>query len=241
MSTPDEVRTHGVAKSIALHLVPGVAIAAFYFLIRGPLERAGYPSILALMVAIPAILVPVELGYLLFRGRRQTGRFTLKGLVSYRRSLPLWEYFVWPLVVFVVAGLVFTLMKPVDLFLQREVFFWVPTLETGLGGGFERGPLLITYTAVAIFGVVIGPVVEELYFRGYLLPRTPGRLTILWHSLLFAAYHVFTPWMIVTRTIGLLPLIFAARKKNIWIGVIAHVLVNSIDAITGFAHIAGMS
>jgi hypothetical protein len=68
----------------------------------------------------------------------------------------------------------------------------------------------------------------------------PGRPAVLWHSLLFAAYHVFTPWMIVTRTIGLLPLVFAVRRKNIYVGIIVHVLINSIDVVMGFSYIAGM-
>ena len=94
--------------------------------------------------------------------------------------------------------------------------------------------------AGAIFGAIVGPVVEELYFRGYLLPRMHGRAAPVWHSLLFAAYHVFTPWMIVTRTIGLLPLVYAVRTKNILVGIIAHVLVNSVDVVVGFAAIAAM-
>ena len=92
-----------------------------------------------------------------------------------------------------------------------------------------------------VFGVIVGPLVEELYVRGYLLPRMPGNYAGLIHSFLFGLYHVWTPWMFITRTVAMLPLIYAVKKKNIYIGIIVHVLINSIDAIVGFAFIASMA
>ena len=188
------------------------------------------------------VIIPFELGYLLYQGKQENGRFTLAGMISYREPIPIWQYIVWVLVVFVVIGMIFTVMKPVDTLLQENLFSWVPKLESGLDGGFAKPNLIVTYLFVAIFGVVLGPLTEELYFRGYLLPRMPGgKLSVLWHSLFFAVYHVFTPWMMLTRTIGLLPLIYAVKKKNIYVGIIVHVLVNSIDAIMGFVFIASVA
>lgn len=92
-----------------------------------------------------------------------------------------------------------------------------------------------------IFIAFLSPLVEELYFRGYLLPRMKGKFAALLHSFLFAAQHVFTPWMIVTRTLGLLPLVLGVKKKNIYIGIIVHILVNTLDVITGIVFIARMT
>ena len=100
---------------------------------------------------------------------------------------------------------------------------------------------MVTYTMSLIFNVFLAPMVEELYFRGYLLPRMTGRFAILFHSFLFAAIHVFTPWMIVTRTLGLLPLIFGVKKKNIYVGMLAHMLSNSVGFITGIVFMAKMT
>ena len=56
------------------------------------------------------------------------------------------------------------------------------------------------------------------------------------HSLLFALFHVWTPWLTVARTIGVLPLIMIVQwKRNIYLGMLAHILVNSIDVIIGVA------
>jgi hypothetical protein len=61
------------------------------------------------------------------------------------------------------------------------------------------------------------------------------------HSFLFAVYHFFTPWMIITRTLGMLPLAFAVKRKNIWVSVIVHVLANALDLIAATAFIASMA
>jgi membrane protease YdiL (CAAX protease family) len=82
--------------------------------------------------------------------------------------------------------------------------------------------------------------VEELYFRGYLLPRMKGKYAILFHSFLFAAIHVFTPWMIIARTIGFLPIIIGTTKKNIYLGMIEHMLCNSVGFFTGLIFILKM-
>ena len=43
--------------------------------------------------------------------------------------------------------------------------------------------------------------VEELYFRGYLLPRISrlGAWAPLVNTVLFSLYHLFTPWLSVGR------------------------------------------
>lgn len=231
---------HTTAQSIGLHLLPGVLIGGFYFLIRKPIQNLGYPSVFALMLAVALILVPVELGYLLYQGKKKTGRFTVNGIISYRNPMPWWQYILWVAAAFVAIGALFTILEPVQTLLQEKLFFWVPALDSGLDGSYSKTALVVTYAMILTFGALIGPLVEELYFRGYLLPRMPGRLAPLFHSLLFAAYHVFSPWMLITRTVGLLPLIYVVRKKNIYAGMLIHFLLNSLDVMTGFVFIAKM-
>ena len=84
--------------------------------------------------------------------------------------------------------------------------------------------------------------VEELYFRGYLLPRMPlsDTLAPVLHSALFALYHIWTPWMVVSRTIGVLPLIYVVRsKRNIYVGITAHCLANTLDFLVAAPMVFG--
>jgi len=182
MTNQSQIEKHTLAQSIILHLLPGILIGVFYFLIRQPLHKFGYPSIFGLILAIIFVLVPVELGYLLFKGKQATGRYTLEELISYRTPVPWWQSILWIVIVLAVMGAIFTVMKPVDKLLQEKLFYWMPTLDSGLDGTYSKIALVVTYSIFIISGVIVGPAVEELYFRGYLLPRIPGKQPELSHS-----------------------------------------------------------
>ena len=237
----DQIEKHSTTQSVILHLLPGILVGCFYFLARQPVANMGYPSIFALLLAFAFVLIPVELGFLLYQGKKKTGRFTLQGIISYRNSIPWWQYFVWVIIIFVIVGAIITFFKPVDSFLQKNLFFWMPDLNSGLDGNYSKTILIVTYSMFLIFNVFLAPMVEELYFRGYLLPRMKGKFATLFHSFLFAAVHVFTPWMIITRTLGLLPIVFGITKKNIYVGMIVHILGNSIGLVTGIVFITKMT
>lgn len=239
--THETIEEHSTLRSILLHLLPGILTGCAYILLLKPVQALGYPSMLALTIAAAVIAVPAELGYLLFQGRKKTGRFTLAGVISYRSPIPWWQYIVWGAAVFVATGVIFTLLKPVSAFLQTRFFYWIPAPNAGLDGNYSRSALIVTYSLFLAFIVFVTPIVEELYFRGYLLPRMKGKYASLLHSFLFAAYHVFSPWLILTRTVGLLPMVYAVKKKNLYLGMAIHVLLNSLDLFPAIAFIASLA
>jgi hypothetical protein len=237
----NQIEKHSTTQSVILHLLPGILVGAFYFLALQPVARMGYPSLFAFYLAVAFVLVPVELGFLLYQGKKKTGRFTLEGIISYRNPIPWWQYFVWVPIIFVIVGAIMTFLAPVDSFLQKNLFFWMPDHNSGLDGNYSKTILIVSYSMFLIFNVFLGPIVEELYFRGYLLPRMKGKFAILFHSFLFAATHVFTPWMILSRTPGFLPILFGTTKKNIYVGMIVHMLCNSVGFVIGIVYIAKMT
>jgi len=196
-----------------------------------------------LMCAVLLILLPFELGWLLYEGKRRTGRISLQEVVLYRIPIPSWQYLLWVPVLFVVLGLIFTLMIPVDTLLQERFFAWLPALDSGLHPGISQSALIVTWIMVAILGVVAGPIVEEMYFRGYLLPRMgyAGKWAPLLHSLMFGLYHIWTPWKFLTRTLGTLPLVYTVKWRNLNLAIIVHILVNMLDVFTAIVFIAKMS
>lgn len=236
-----EHEQHSLLQSIIYHLLPGILIGIFYFLVRRPIENLGYPSVMSLILAIIFILIPFELGFLVYQGKKMNGTYSLKGIISYTNPIPMWQLILWVVLVFLLTGVIFTLLKPLELFFQSKLFSWIPQLNPGLDGNYSKQILIFTYVMFFFFVALLGPFVEELYFRGYLLPRIKGKFGPLLHSFLFAAYHIFTPWMILTRTIGLLPLIYAVRRKNIYVGIIVHILLNTIDVVTGIIFIVNMA
>ena len=47
--------------------------------------------------------------------------------------------------------------------------------------------------------------------------------------------------MVITHTIGSLPLVWAAREKSLYLSMAVHVAVNTVDLITGIIYIAAMA
>jgi membrane protease YdiL (CAAX protease family) len=221
--------------SVILHLLPGILILIFYILVGPLVVNAGYPSIVALTLAILFILVPFELGLLLFVGNRRNKRTSLSGVVLYREPIPAWQYVIYVVPLVAWSYVVFNLLFPsIDQSIQSSLFSWLPgwfsyNLSSQSLAQYSKNALVITFILLVVLNGIVGPIVEELYFRGYLLPRISryGIGAIFINVVLFSLYHFFTPWQFFTRIVALLPMVYIVQaKKNIYIGMITHVLVN---------------
>jgi CAAX protease family protein len=233
-------QTHSAWTSIALHLIPGALLTAVYYVIAPAFMMAGYPAMLPLLVCILVILIPIELGILFYQGRKLNGRWSLQGVVLNRERIPLWQYFVFVPLLLAWGAAVFLLFTRVDYFFIRSFFGWLPrwsmqAISVASAAAYPPGALLLTTGAAFLLNGVLGPVTEELYFRGYLLPRIPA--SRVWapliNALLFSLYHFFSPWQNVTRIVALIPLVYAvAWKRNLYISLITHVLLNILGMIS---------
>ncbi|HDZ42292.1 MAG TPA: CPBP family intramembrane metalloprotease [Bacteroidetes bacterium] len=236
---------HSLLKSVVLHLLPGILIGICYFALVPAVKSSGFPPVMALSLAALLILIPFELGFLLHR-KRVEGKPFLEGVVRYTKPLKTWQYFVFVFLIVILSGLAFKAFAFTTDFLM-PLFRWIPSgsfLDMGLDGEYSKSKLIITYGSFLILLVLVSPAVEEFYFRGYLLPRMPSKMkgwTEIIHSALFALYHTWTPWLFITRTLGVLPLAcFVKRKENVYIGIISHCLINSIDFIIGLVFIMNL-
>ncbi len=139
-----------------------------------------------------------------------------------------WGYFVL-LVIFRPLG------KPIiDTF-----FSWVPEIyffETFMSqlDQYPKSILIFTSILGIFINGIFGPIVEELYFRGFLLPRISrfkGWAPLL-NTALFAPYHFFTPWQNPMRLVAFLPMCYTVWwKKNITVGIFVHCIMNLIGTI----------
>jgi membrane protease YdiL (CAAX protease family) len=206
-----------------------VAAAVAFFALGPPLHSVGIPPIGALLVAVAFVLVPIQLGYLLYQGRRRTGRPTLEGVVQYRHSLSRRTY--WTLIpALVVWALVVALPF---LSLKGSLFAWIPDWMDDLFGTddprrYSQATLVIVWALAMPVAGIAGPLVEELYFRGHLLPRLQrlGVWAPVVNTVLFALYHLWSPWLFVGRVLGFLPMTYAVwRRRSIYIGIAVHLTV----------------
>lgn len=242
---------HSLPLSVALHLIPGVLILVAYLLIAAPLVKAlGYPPYLGLVVAMCLALVPTELGLLLYLGWKKNGKLSLSSIIHYTEK-PLKLYALLDYVIALIIGLVIAtvLLTPVDTFVYDHLFSWIPFESAGGAGGFlsgyARSTVIGTLMVSLIFTGMILPTVEELYFRGYLLPRLShaGGWAPTLNMVLFSLYHLWTPWQFITRIGFFLPTVWVTwRKKDLRVSLWVHCLSNTIvQLLTLVAILSGAS
>lgn len=213
---------HSIPFSIALHLVPGALIVAVYAFIAAPLVRAiEYPPFLAWAIALCAVLFPLQFG-LLWLGKQQTGKYTLRGFLSYM-DRPVSRGKVTGMIVFCLLWMtvVSLALLPLDNFLYDAAFSWIQYEGTGDSAtsylnGYSREMLLTTLLICGPFTGFILPLIEEYYFRGFLLPRLPqlGNWAPVFNMTLFSIYHFWAPWTVLSKLVFLFPGIWLAYKKQ---------------------------
>ena len=224
---------HSLPRSIALHLLPGAALFGFV-LVAAVL---GIPAILALLIGIALVVVPIELGYLLYQGRSKSGRWSVWEVVDYREPMPGRRIALWtvPLVAWFILML-FLSVAVLDERIADGLFAWYPGSVREFAS-FEGGDTYATWVVIVVFAAavaingILGPVVEELYFRGHLLPRIDrfGRAAPVLNAVLFSVYHLWTPWQNIGRILGLVPWIYTVwRKRSVALSMAVHISVNCI-------------
>lgn len=126
-------------------------------------------------------------------------------------------YFVLMIVLIILASI---LMPWVDM---------TQTQETGLSVTFNRVELGLMFGLL----VVVGPIAEEIIFRGYMHGELRRRgvsvfSTILITSLLFGAVHMQWNVAIVTFALGIVMSLTREISGTIWASVMIHMLKNGI-------------
>jgi membrane protease YdiL (CAAX protease family) len=223
-------------RSIVLHLAPGALTTILFFTTAPTLNSLGLPSNFAFLLAVILVLVPFELGFLFYRGKKRNGTFSLNGVVLYREPMPVWQYGLLAAVLLVYANLILVIIyPPIAQILIKTLFFWLPDwFFLSLSLDYTKSILLAT--ALLGLGVngFIAPITEELYMRGYLLPRISRfrALAPIINGGLHALYHFWMPWQVPGLLLSLLPAAFVVWwKRNIYLGMIIHVVGNTIGSL----------
>ena len=229
-SERSEAEQHSGARTLVLHLLPGALITIFYVAAVPIVRDLGFPSMMAIFLAVAFVLIPFQVGYLFYQSRQNEIR--LWDLVQYREPVPRVQFLVIVAGLFAWSGLCFVLLfPPLDNFFIDNMFSWVPEwfFLTEDFSAYSTAALLSTWGIGLLLNGVAGPVVEEVYFRGYLLPRISrfGAWAPLLNTVLFSLYHFFTPWQNVARIIWASPMVYATWwKRNIYLSMGVHVLSN---------------
>jgi membrane protease YdiL (CAAX protease family) len=230
----------GLGQQILLHLVPGFLTTLAYIPLGAYFYNRGLPSILGFYVATLLVLFPIEIGLPFVRERRKNPEIRINDIFLFQNKQPTWHIILLVVGLLVWAGLVFLTASSILVNPVREgLFSWVPDwLDIGHylmnSQMYPRSTRIFTWAVGIIFAALLGPIIEEFYFRSYLLPRMSSLKgwAPLVGTLLMTLYHFWSPWLFLVRVIAMVPMVYAVWwKKNVYISIYAHCLLNLVGDV----------
>lgn len=238
---------HPLWLSIGLHLLPGILGTVAYFPLAKLFWNNNLPVILAFFVVLGVIIVPFEYGIVLLLSKKtvnsqnSTEKPKFPSIIKNTekhstKSTILLSFLALTWIVVIMAGV--DKLLGVSAWIHENWFGWLPEFYDFAGvytnpEQYSTGILVLVLLLTLIFGAIIGPFVEEIYFRGYLMPRM-GKTWIapFLNVVFFAMYHLWSPWLFPMRVIALLPMVFLVwYKKDIKIGIYAHIALNLLGDV----------
>ena len=226
-------------KGLLLRIFVPTTILSLSYLILG--HFCNMPYILLFCILDTVILVPIELGMILLASKKEYGEYSLKSAFDGQEKLALWKIVLIAFVFLGVAGLLSAFIVP----FENQIFAQMRTaLLNGLPTGFDwtnyeyitsfsKPTLILTCVYYGIFNVLIGPITEELFFRGYLTShyKKQGMFVPILITVLFSLYHFWLPFHNAFRILAFAPVAYVAyKKKNIYISIWFHCMCNLFSA-----------
>lgn len=228
-------------KLIYLIFIPTSILTAVYIII-GFMQNA-IPSRLLFSLCGAFILVPIEIGIVMSASKKEYGSYSLKSSFAHHSKMSWWKIFLYGSFLFAFAGIMSVTIAPLEdkLFapianqlaqITPEYFDWN---NIGYMRHYSKGILLLTCIGYFAFNVIIGPITEELFFRGYLTPKISrfGNFAPLIITVLFSLYHFWLPFNNLFRISVFFPAAWVAwKKKNIYISMVFHCLCNLLTTVS---------
>ena len=238
---PSLIKKHTALQSILLHLIPGLFNLLAIVLLLPFTTWLGYAEngrLLAGELMIIVAIVPIQIGFLLFVAKRKTKTCNIMELMPFQEKSKFVEYILFVAIMIGWALGVSTILTPIEHRLRDGLFVFVSDNMAMRNMDFHATSkgLLIFAASFAIFtNGIIAPITEELYFRGYLLPRinlSPAWAVIV-NAVLFSVYHFFSPWFFLSRILMMIPLYYwVMKRKNIRFSIVAHVIANVFTSVS---------
>lgn len=242
-SSPD-IKPLPLGPAALFFAVPSLAVTIAYYWGIPAMVKLGLTEFAAYMVAtmvpLAGCLVAAVVAHRL-EGRPLTWAAFSDRLRLQRMTRKDW---LWALGGFLFTLIGFAMMDVAGILVSRGLISLPASLPSALnplmrtaadyrelmGPGAVGNWNLVALVLAVLFFNVIG---EELYFRGYIMPRQElvhGRRTWLVHFILWTLFHVFIYWQWLYIMTVTLPVSYVAyRQRNTWTGIIIHGLHNAAD------------
>ncbi len=228
-------------KGLLLRIFTPTLVLSLSYLLLG--HFCNIPHILLFCILGTFILVPMELGMIFSASKKEYGTVSLKSAFSDYVKLANWKVIIISFVFFGIAGLLSAFIAPVE----NQFFAGIrsnvlQSLPTGFDWtnyewikSFSKPMLILTCIYYGIFNVFVGPITEELFFRGYLTShyKTQNSSTPVLIAVLFSLYHFWLPFNNIFRILAFAPVAYVAyKKKNLYIAIFFHCLCNLFSVVS---------
>ena len=225
-------------KIILYHLYPGIIIMLSMMLLIPVGIHYGFPPQFGMLLSIIIVAVPLLIVHLT-KAKEIENKASITELNGFTNKLSRGKLFLYTIILLIFAFTIWGLTQPLDNLITQNFFQWLPSwiIKPGFDG-YSKDKILITLVINLLVNGLLAPYVEELYFRGYLLPRMKnwGKYAFVVNATLFSLYHFWQANIYITLIITLLPMTYMVWKtKDIRLAILTHSLLNLIGALLLFA------
>lgn len=135
---------------------------------------------------------------MLYCGKKRNGVFFLRGVVVYQQPIRTFRCVILSLPLILAFFAISILMAPASSFLIDRVFWWLPYWVVNPDPVLYTdsvGVLWTVFLSILLIDRMVNPIVGEVYWRGYLMPRLArfGRWAPVINGLLFGLQHFWQP------------------------------------------------
>lgn len=231
-------KNHNLIQSLILHLAPGVLILCFYLIIYNSFVETGFYAQTALTTSFLIIGATIPILFLIYLSKKNNVKI-FASIVLFNKKLYWWEYVVYPIIIVFVAVLISASIQPIASHISNLLSDFLPQWFLRpyiIPDAISERNILITLIMVILIDGIIHPIVEEIYFRGFLLPRlTHYKIYApILGALFFALFHLWQPQNMLSIFLMNIPWLYVVWwKRSFLLSIIVHCLANTLGAVIG--------
>lgn len=220
------------------HFYMGFLITAVYVIVAPRFVEHGLPGLGGLLFVELFVLTPLVIMHLLVTARRLNQSWSLDSVILYREPIGRKSFLLWYVIGLVAIFGTYIPLYPVGLFMRDELFAWLPAWYFNPGyGTTDLGLLANLFLIGILIDGIVAPTMEEVFFRGYLLPRMEylkGWAPLV-NGAFFGLYHFWQPHnLIAVVTVGIILSYVVWKTKNVYLGIALHCTINILGAAGGY-------
>ena len=232
-----QVKQIPFGKLVFEHFYLGVLFTVIYLTLGPKIIQYHLPGV-AILLLVEAVMVPFILGHLLWSAKRLIGRYSIKAIIPFQNKISTKKFMLWSIGGILVSLLVYVPLYPLGLFLRESVFGWLPEWYFNPTYGTDDINTIANFFLIGIFlDGLLAPAAEELFFRGYLLPRMAylKNWAPVLNGAFFGLYHFWQPhnW-IASIILGIIFSFAVWKTKNVYVGMAIHCSLNILGALSAY-------